>query len=517
LRRLAALALVTLAACDDSIPPPLIVEPAEDAVVDRALMRVRTSAPDDLYLAGFGTGEFSTSISRHVNWRVDGGEITEIQFPTIDHDDDAPFLFGAITPAGSAELQVGACDSFDECSWAPRHVTVALRPGSPDPAFAGCGQLVLPGYDRASYATPLADGRVLIGTEDLTVGVSLLALRADGTLDAGFGDHGVVQIAAATGPAYRVVPQLDGGLVVVLADRLARRDATGTLDPAFGADGIASVVPPVGAVVSLTAAAPDRDGGGYTLAGITQLDPADYQNVETFVAHLDATGAQLGYVVLDAAGGPWRATDVDPDGNVVSTGPDRLRLDTLAGPVTGFGAAGGLQLPAGTGMTDAIFAGDGLAIAQRVFVGELPQQRVTPVSRAGALGPAVDLPFDASWVDPILAPAPDGSLYAGGAIPHPMEPASLVRDDIDGHDFAVVHLVDGAIDAGFGDAGVAHASFMLARSPIVLETIDDHPIALTNGADGAPWMTGLSIGIVTDERAWLRAVRTQVVVARFLP
>jgi hypothetical protein len=58
---------------------------------------------------------------------------------------------------------------------------------------------------------------------------------------------------------------------------------------------------------------------------------------------------------------------------------------------------------------------------------------------------------------------------------------------------------------------------MLARKPIVLETIDDRPVALVIGPDGAPWVSGLSIGIVTDERAWLRAVRTQVVVARFLP
>jgi hypothetical protein len=514
LRHLAAIALLALAACDDSLPPPVIVEPAEGAVLDRALMRVRTSSPDDLYLAGFGTGEFSTSISKHVNWRVDGGEITEIQFPTIDRDPVAPFMFGAVTVPGSGELEVGACDSFDECSWTARPVAVELRAGSPDPAFAGCGQLVLADVDRATHPTPLADGRVLLGHQDLTVGVSLRLLHADGTPDNSFGDHGLVQIAAGIGPGYRAVPQPDGGFVVVFADRLARLHADGSLEPSFGVGGIAMLTAPVGAIREVTAASPDRTGGGFTLAGLAQLDPRDFNSLEAFIVHLDAAGAQLAYVGL---AGAWRPADVDPDGNVLSFDSNRLRLDTVAGPVVAFGDAGTRQLPIDSGITDATFAARDVAIAQRVFSGDIVALRASRVSWLGVVGAAVGLPFDPSSVDPMIAAAPDGTLYLGGAIAHPMEPASLVQDGIDGHDFAVVRVLASGIDTSFGDDGVAHASFMLARKPIVLETIDDRPIALVIGPDGEPWMSGLSIGIVTAEREWLRAVRTQVAVARFLP
>jgi len=503
-------------ACDDSLEPPLVLEPAEGAVVDRALIRVRTSSPDDLYSGGVGTGEFNTAIGKHVNWRLDGGAITEVQFPTIDRDDLAPFLFGAKLATGTNRLEIGACDSFDACGWTERVLTFEPRSGSPDPAFAGAGQLLLADYDRVGYPTPLADGRVLVGIEDQSAGALLLALRANGTPDPTFGEDGVALLPANLGPAFRVLPQPSGGFLVCLADRLVHLTAAGARDPSFGVDGMVTFTAPSGMVRSISAIEP-RTGGGYTVAGITQLTPTNFNDVELFVIQLDAAGAPIAYVVPDATGGPFRATTIDGEGVVVRLGTDRVRLDTIAGPVATFGTGGNVELPAGSGTLHAIFHAGDLVLARRDVTGG-PVLRVTLVSRAGVIGATLDLPFDPglSADAPLLASAPDGSLYVAGAIAHPMEAASLVKDDIDGSDFAVVRVVAGALDTSFGDAGVAHASFMLARNPIVLQTQLDRPLVLAIGADGKPWVSGLSMGIETMERAWLRRVTTRTAIVRFL-
>ena len=98
-----------------------------------------------------------------------------------------------------------------------------------------------------------------------------------------------------------------------------------------------------------------------------------------------------------------------------------------------------------------------------------------------------------------------------------MEPSSRVKDGIAGTDFAVVRLRAHAIDQSFGTGGVAHASSMLVRNPIQLETVMDGVLSLALGSDGAPWMTGMSRAIETDERAYLRRVHSVIALSRFLP
>ncbi len=131
-----------------------------------------------------------------------------------------------------------------------------LSDGSLDPAFGVDGKvtgLFSGGWCHA--ITLQTDGKILVTGEVSTqtfpndIGFEITRLNADGSLDASFGDQGVVK-TFSSGTLYygnTAVLQEDGKLLVAgsaavgvssLQFALARYDPEGNLDPQFGTDGI---------------------------------------------------------------------------------------------------------------------------------------------------------------------------------------------------------------------------------------------------------------------------------------
>jgi uncharacterized delta-60 repeat protein len=117
-----------------------------------------------------------------------------------------------------------------------------LADGSLDPSFGGDGIVVIDlssGGDDMGLAVDLQDdGKVVVGGIDGGIG-SLVRLNADGSLDQGFGDQGVVDSPL---PVVDVHVLPDGGILALRADfTLTRYTSTGIPDPSFGDAGTVTV------------------------------------------------------------------------------------------------------------------------------------------------------------------------------------------------------------------------------------------------------------------------------------
>ncbi len=164
-----------------------------------------------------------------------------------------------------------------------------LRAGKLDPTFSGNGKVYVTIGEFSDYARALTiqtDGKILMagtanfGVSDSSIG--LVRLLPDGSKDATFGRHGIVQ--TDLGPqddAFDIALQGDGEIVVAGSDGndivVLRYRANGRLDPAFGNGGVATIdivrydvamavaVAPDGSIL-LTGQSVDTDRGRPVLA-----------------------------------------------------------------------------------------------------------------------------------------------------------------------------------------------------------------------------------------------------------
>lgn len=495
----AALALGLLAGCqtDPLTTPPHLVEPLPSALtgpLDRTLVRVRMNRP--------GTDDSPAAALRddgtHASWRINGSGGNEAinhaygMFP--DGDD---FVFAPTLLPGENHLEVGRCNDLDDCGWTAVDLTVNLKSGSPDPKLGGTGQLVLDGFSGASTATLLPDGRVLLGAETKQ-GTRLLAMRSDGKLDTTFGDKGVATLPCS-GMTARPLLRSDGTFLVTVTSgawsRVLHLLADGSVDAFFGTNDFVEL-PDAGNLRSFVA-----DGAGhYWLAGVAGSRASLTQLAEDGTV-LSATFVDDGSssMALDAV--------VDASGSVALLKTDRL----LRGGVAGVSSTTMLD-PASSGAV--AFVGSEVAIVQGVA-----SATGAPLSARVRIGAStIDVPFAMTNVPdrPFrVAAAADGSVYVVANIDHPPDGGGWSLTPQAGSDFAVARIRAGALDATFGQAGIAHASFLLSWRPIATDTMLDQPAAIWFGSDGAPWLAGLTPGGGTD--GFSQRGGPGIGVVRFLP
>jgi uncharacterized delta-60 repeat protein len=162
-------------------------------------------------------------------------------------------LSGGIDKANAAALQAdGKLVIAGRATGAANNDYAVVRintDGSVDTTFAGTGKLVLPvgaGTDVITSIAVLGDGGILLGGNSAATGgndLALVKLKADGTLDTGFGTGGklVVQQDGINDQLNQVKVQADGKIVVAASHGLSvevlRLNADGTADTGFGHDG----------------------------------------------------------------------------------------------------------------------------------------------------------------------------------------------------------------------------------------------------------------------------------------
>lgn len=210
-------------------------------------------------------------------------------------------------------------------------VTKLTPSGALDPSFGGGGEVrVDVGEDVAESVLLQPDGKIVVGGctgEAFT----LLRLRSDGSLDAGFGRGGV---SVTTHPGLRgtvvtLLPGPDAGYLAVGtigdeaagAGAIARFTASGELDARFG-DGGAAILSPLAQRIRFAGAAVDARGaivtGGNVLVDqvfVFALVRVDADGM------LDSTFGTDG-VVLSRVGesSEVHAVAIAPDGGILAAG-----------------------------------------------------------------------------------------------------------------------------------------------------------------------------------------------------
>ena len=267
-------------------------------------------------------------------------------------------------------------------------VVVVTRPPAPsglDASFGSGGKVTTPFGGSDSAMALQSDGRIVMvgGSTDAFV---LARYNADGSLDMGFGNAGLVSTDVVAGGiveevARAVAIQADGKIVVgrhvrtpggPFAFVLARYNANGSLDASFEAAG-----PVVGAVSGRAFALALQPDGCIVAA---RDDPVgeDFR-LARFKADgsLDAGFGTRGQVTTDIAGGPDVARNIalQPTGAiVVSSDPFGNNPGTAVARYT---AAGNLDPSFGNGGTSMLAGaavGQGLALqrdGKLVLVGKL--------------------------------------------------------------------------------------------------------------------------------------------------
>jgi uncharacterized delta-60 repeat protein len=346
--------------------------------------------------------------------------------------------------------------------------TGMFRPadGTMDPTFSGDGMsdVVNPGFDDEVRSVGVqSTGKVVLGT----LGGRISRLMADGTVDAGFGASGHLNVSAQVGsPDVLLVDSSDriyaagsnGGRAAV-----ARYSAAGVLDGSFGSGGVAAYGP---FQTSEAAVGMKFDSTGRILIGARSYDSTNY---DAAIIRLTAGGqldtsfnAPNGYQVvqINTTSQLYPSVAVATDDAVYIAGHSSTNLsliakvDSAGALVSGFGTAGVLTMNAAAGNDDI----RGLAVhpdGDVVAVGDYNSQANSLVIKVdGATGAPeatfgggdgiLDLDLGAGLVDVYrtVVVQPDGKLVVQGrqdtGAPEGME--------------LVVHrlLPTGAFDTTFG-------------------------------------------------------------------
>jgi uncharacterized delta-60 repeat protein len=388
----------------------------------------------------------------------------------------------SLPTAGRADGSAG-----NEADSEPLTVTVGGAPGVVDTSFNGGAQLVsvAEGEDYATAIAVQPDGKVItVGHTTTTAGgtdIAIVRHGRDGTLDTTFGNGGRVVTAIAAGrggdTAYAVAVQADGKVVVAGSTTangsdqdfaLVRYLPNGALDTSFGNGG--KVVTSLGSSADrIHAIALQADGrivvGGDSDRGTaTGIDfalarylpdgmlDAGFGNGGTVVTPIRAqrSSDSVYAIVLQPFGPEQRIVAVGGEGDFVAA------RYTAAGALdAGFGSGGRIAGVFGNSTIGAARAVTLTADNRLVLAGHvqndfaLARLNVDGSTDAGfGNGGKVVTAVSANWdsVTALVRQA-DGKLLAGGWV---------YEGNSSSGNFAVArYSADGALDAGFGNAGIA--------------------------------------------------------------
>lgn len=210
--------------------------------------------------------------------------------------------------------------------------------GSSQDATFGTGGLVRTptpaGWTSASataIAVQPADSKIVVAALAFnalanTTGIALLRYNADGTLDTGFGNSGVVVTTIGSGFATDTCAIAFQGTNIVVAGAssngnivLARYDATGTLDNTFGTSGITTTL--IGGQ-ALSPALAFQSTGSIIVASGTSVDQVVLRYSANGIPDTTFGGALNGIVVTDIGGSVnfANAVAVQSDDKIVVAG-----------------------------------------------------------------------------------------------------------------------------------------------------------------------------------------------------
>jgi uncharacterized delta-60 repeat protein len=409
--------------------------------------------------------------------------------------------------------------------------TSAAQPGTLDASFGENGRAIAAvtgNYSSGEAIAEQPDGKIVVG--GATPGYALLArFNADGTLDSGFGNNGLVltDVDASNDFVGAVAVQPNGSIIAggvrfnALADGRAmvmRHLPNGDLDASFGTNGIRTIdfTGTTDSFIKGLALQPD---GRIVACGERYTGTA----WESFVLRLNSDGATdsgFGVVQMDISTvGDDNATDItlQNDGKIVVCGTAEsiagggmfiARLNANGAFDSTFGTGGKLVLDIGGGGTDAANSvrvqDDGKVVVcglldtedgYRIGVARMLDDG-TLDNTFGANGSvAINLGVD-DWALPTLAVQPDGKILVG-ADNNTGNPARV----------KVIRLLsDGSFDASFGTNGIgtsnattgsdfeyAVRTLFLSDGGIAVAGYVDTP----NNIQVAAWkfQSGLNVGI----------------------
>ncbi len=233
--------------------------------------------------------------------------------------------------------------------------------------------------------------------------------------------------------------------------------------------------------------------GGFWIAGDDQVHAA--------LANVGADGVERSFRRITGGDARMFGAAVRPDGSAAFALEDRVAVTSAAGVDQAV-----MMAQRGQGAAVAFADGGEVAIAQLIPGSAGVDVRVQRLS-GGTLGPPLDIAFGtvfSSAYRHLFVAAVGNTTWVAFAIQHPATPRAWFPDGPAGQDLALARIVDGALDAGFGSAGIAHASGTLAWQPMTTETLADVPVGLSFDADGVPWLVGSSRGGSADKDFYTR-------------
>lgn len=300
---------------------------------------------------------------------------------------------------------------------------------------------------------------------------TLARYNDDGTLDAGFGQGGIVTapVGISEAEAFAVAIQPDGRIVVggnaSQQFTLARYLANGSLDPSFGTGGVDTLttVPGNAAFGGASGVAIEPDGKIVAVGG-----GVDFSMVRVNGdGSLDQSFGTNGFVKF-AVGGSWysQSVAIQPDGKILVGGTDTTQIVWRSPPPPPPGAVSlpietqdpaydwfGLQRFNADGSLDSSFGNGGVVI-----------------TKVGGGGDSLSG----------LSLEPDGRIVAGGR-------AELDPDGSDAQSVfaAAIFNSDGTLDTGFADGGVFVSPSGATQGGGLTSTIDSQGRILIAGAAGS--------------------------------
>jgi uncharacterized delta-60 repeat protein len=309
--------------------------------------------------------------------------------PGFDVDGRRAFGFGGEDRATDVALLPGG--RIVTAGWTTVNGDIAVtrltRRGAFDAVFGrgGTSDLDAGGDDRANAVAVQRDGRVVVagGTRRRGGDMAVLRLRADGSLDRGFGRGGIRTLGTArSDSAYDLAVQDDGRIVVAGyggpgADMVvARLNRDGSIDRRFGVRGRALV--DLGGIEIASALALASDGRIVIAGGTTEDDDVAVARLNRDGA-LDRSFGARGRRTVDAGGAEVaNAVAVRPDGRIVVAGSTSVGRDML---VVRLGRDGSLDRRFGRGGVRRVdFGGDDIAFDMALR----PDGGIVLADRAGA-------------------------------------------------------------------------------------------------------------------------------------
>lgn len=318
-------------------------------------------------------------------------------------------------------------------------------------------------YSNVSFARSLflqADGKILAATRTGSVGFGMIRLNANGSLDASFGNNGVVGTTVTTGNDYSwgIAEQPDNKIVLVGGSCaggsvctviVARYDNFGTPDNSFGTNGIVTTTFAANAF-QVQGMALQSDGKILVVASNGNFTIIRYNTNGSLDNSFGVNG------VITTNGGTANAIKIQQDGKIVAVGSSTAngynmvcRYDQMGTLDNTFGNSGIIKTLAG---------------------------------RANA-----------------LTMQPDNKILVGG-----------FTSAFNGSISAVRYNTDGSLDAGFGNGGITFTKINSAAdiaNSVYLQSDGKIIVGATSNAPGqsyfavARYFSGLTIGIEENKRS----------------